>query len=139
PDKLDNMVAGGIGNGHGVFDTLVKECDEEAGLPEALVAHARPAGAVTYRMENNEGIRDDVLFVYDLEVPEDFTPKNKDGEFVRFDLVPAREVIERIRATDDFKFNVNLIILDFAVRHGLIGPDDPEYLDVASGLHRPLD
>jgi 8-oxo-dGTP pyrophosphatase MutT (NUDIX family) len=139
PDKLDNIVAGGIGNGHGVADTLVKECDEEAGLPAALVARAVPTGAVTYRMENDSGIRDDVLFVYDLDVPEAFTPKNSDGEIVHFDLMSATDVIERIRATDDFKFNVNLVILDFAVRHGLIGPDDPEYLDVASGLHRPFD
>lgn len=139
PNKLDNLVAGGIGNGHGVFDTLIKECDEEAGLPEALAASAVPAGAVTYRMENNEGIRDDVLFVFDFDVPGDFVPKNSDGEIAHFDLMPADAVIERIRATDDFKFNVNLVVLDFAIRHGLIGPDDPEYLDVASGLHRPLD
>lgn len=139
PNKLDNIVAGGIGNGHGVFDTLVKECGEEAGLPPSLAARAVPAGAVTYRMENDDGIRDDVLFVYDLELPDDFTPRNSDGEIVAFDLMPAATVIERIRTTEDFKFNVNLVILDFAVRHGLIGPDDPEYLDVASGLHRPLD
>jgi len=33
----------------------------------------------------------------------------------------------------------SLVILDFAVRHGLLRADDPEYLDVATGLHRPLD
>jgi len=139
PDKLDNLVAGGIGDGHGIVDTLIKECGEEAGLPEGLAARSVPAGAVTYRMETELGIRDDVLFVYDLDVPGDFVPKNSDGEIVHFDLMPAVDVIERVRATDDFKFNVNLVILDFAVRHGLLGPDDPEYLDVASGLHRPLD
>ena len=53
--------------------------------------------------------------------------------------MPADAVVERVRGTDDFKFNVNLVILDFAVRHGLIAVDDPEYLDVATGLHRPLD
>jgi hypothetical protein len=72
-------------------------------------------------------------------VPGDFAPTNSDGEIAHFDLMPADAVIERIRATDDFKFNVNLVVLDFAIRHGLIGPADPEYLDVASGLHRPLD
>ena len=30
PDKLDNIVAGGIGNGHGVGETLLKEGEEEA-------------------------------------------------------------------------------------------------------------
>lgn len=139
PDKLDNIVAGGIGDGHGVVETLIKECGEEAALPATLATRAAPAGAVTYRMENDEGIRDDVLFVYDLEMPDGFTPRNTDGEIVGFELMAAGDVIERIRTTDDFKFNVNLVILDFAVRRGLIGPDDPEYLDVASGLHRPLD
>jgi 8-oxo-dGTP pyrophosphatase MutT (NUDIX family) len=139
PDKLDNLVAGGIGNGHSVEETLVKEAEEEASIPTELISRATPAGVVSYRMENQLGIRDDVLFVYDLVTPEDFAPKNRDGEIVTFELMPAIEVIERIRTTDDFKFNVNLVILDFAVRHGLLRPDDPEYLDVATGLHRPLD
>jgi 8-oxo-dGTP pyrophosphatase MutT (NUDIX family) len=139
PDKLDNLVAGGIGNGHGVEETLVKEAEEEASIPTELIRRAAPAGAVSYRMETQLGIRDDVLFVYDLETPEDFTPKNRDGEIVQFQLMPAREVIERIRTTDDFKFNVNLVILEFAVRQGLLRPGDPEYLDIATGLHRPLD
>jgi Domain of unknown function (DUF4743) len=139
PNKLDNIVAGGIGNGHGLVETLVKEADEEAMIPPDLIARAASAGAVSYRMETALGIRDDVLFVYDLEVPADFTPQNRDGEFSGFLLMPASTVLERIRATNDFKFNVNLVVLDFAVRHGLLRPDDPEFLDIASGLHRPLD
>src|SRR5437868_5954588 len=100
---------------------------------------AVPFGAVTYCMETELGIRDDVLFVYDIKLPDAFEPKNSDGEIVRFDLMPAEAVVDRVRKTDDFKFNVNLVILDFALRHGLISVEDPEYLDVASGLHRPLD
>ena len=139
PDKLDNIVAGGIGNGYGIVDTLYKEAEEEAGIPVDLVRHAVAVGAVSYRMETELGIRDDVLFVYDLELPLDFVPKNSDGEIIRFDLMPVAEIVERVRRTDDFKFNVNLVILDFAIRHGLIAVDDPEYADVATGLHRPLD
>ena len=37
---------------------------------------------------------------------------------------------------DDFKFNCHLVIIDFLIRHGLIGPDHPDYLDLISGLHR---
>jgi hypothetical protein len=90
-------------------------------------------------MENELGIRDDVLFVFDLEMPADFVPNNQDGEFVDFELMPASAILDRVRTSDDFKFNVNLVILDFALRHGVLRPDDPEYLDVATGLHRPLD
>src|SRR5438132_16258 len=139
PDKLDNLVAGGIGNGYGIAATLVKEAEEEAGIPEPLIRRAVPVGAITYCMETELGIRDDVLFVYDLELSADFVPTNRDGEIVHFELVPAEIVVEQVRRTDDFKFNVNLVILDFALRHGLLEVEDPEYLDVASGLHRPLD
>jgi 8-oxo-dGTP pyrophosphatase MutT (NUDIX family) len=139
PNKLDNIVAGGVGNGYGIAATLVKEADEEGGIPPELIRRAAPKGAVSYRMETALGIRDDVLFVYDLELPPDFVPKNADGEIVEFMLMPVEQVIEQVRTTDDFKFNVNLVILDFAMRHGLIPVDHPEYLDVASGLHRPLD
>jgi 8-oxo-dGTP pyrophosphatase MutT (NUDIX family) len=139
PNKLDNLVAGGIGNGYGVVATLAKEADEEAGIPASLIERAVPVGAITYLMENDIGIRDSVLFVYDLELPAEFVPQNRDGEVVDFELMRAESVIERIRATDDFKFDVNLVFLDFALRHGLIGVEDPEYLDAASGLHRPLE
>jgi hypothetical protein len=139
PDKLDNLVAGGIGNGHGLEETLLKEGEEEASIPRNLTSRAVPAGVVSYRMENELGIRDDVLFVFDLEMPADFVPKNQDGEIIHFELMPASAVLDRVRASDDFKFNVNLVILDFALRHGVLRPQDPEYLDVATGLHRPLD
>ena len=139
PNKLDNIVAGGIGNGHGVEQTLLKESEEEASIPASLTRSALPVGAVSYCMETRLGIRDDVLFVYDLELPADFAPKNRDGEIVAFELMPAEAVLDRVRTTQDFKFNVNLVILDFALRHGLLRPDDPEYLGVATGLHRPLD
>ena len=139
PNKLDNLVAGGIGNGHGVDGTLLKEGEEEASIPRSLLSHAISVSAISYRMETKLGIRDDVLFVYDLEMPADFVPQNRDGEIVHFELMPASAVLDQIRTTSDFKFNVNLVILDFAVRHGLLRPDDPEYLDVATGLHRPLD
>jgi hypothetical protein len=139
PNKLDNLVAGGIGNGHGVVATLFKEGEEEGGVSEALMRRAIPVGAISYRMETELGIRDDVLFVYDLETPPDFQPRNSDGEIVEFMVMPAKDVVERVRTTDDFKFNVNLVILDFALRRGVLTPDDPEYLAAACGLHRPLD
>jgi len=139
PDKLDNLVAGGVGHGHGLFETLAKEAQEEADMPAGLIARALPVGAVSYRMETREGARDDVLFVYDLDVPGDFVPRNTDGEIAAFQLMAADDVLESVRASDDFKFNVNLVLIDFALRHGLVTPDDPEYLELITRLRRPLD
>jgi 8-oxo-dGTP pyrophosphatase MutT (NUDIX family) len=140
PNKLDNMVAGGIGHGHGLVETLIKEAGEEAALPPALMAGAVPVGALTYRMATKLGMREDVLFVFDLDVPADFIPRNTDGEIAEFHLMPAREIVARVRGSEDFKFNVNLVIIDFALRYGLITPDDePDYVAIVTGLRQPLD
>lgn len=135
PGKLDHLVAGGQPSGLGIRENLIKECAEEAGIPAELAAHASPTGAVSYRCERDEGLRDDVLFCFDLELPDDFAPRNADGEVESFELWPIEDVLARVAETEDFKFNVALVILDFAVRHGLIGPDAPDYQAIWEGLH----
>ncbi len=135
PGKPDNLVAGDQPIGIGLKENLIKECGEEAGMDPRLSRRARPAGAISYVIGVAEGLKRDVLFVYDLEVPEDFEPRNTDGEIVSSELWPVAEVAARIRATDDFKFNVNLVNIDFLVRHGVIGPEtEPDYLALIAGL-----
>lgn len=136
PDKLDNMVAGGIGAGHGPWTTLVKEAEEEASLTPELVARARPVGIVSYLMEREEGVRDDLLYLYDLEMPEGVVPRPNDDEIAAFQLMPAADVLAAVRDTDDVKFNVNVTLIDFFVRHGLLRPGDPDYLAICRGLRR---
>jgi hypothetical protein len=136
PGKLDNLVAGGQPIGLSLTQNLIKECAEEADIPEALALRAHGAGAITYAMAVPEGLRADTLFVYDLAVDPGFVPRNTDGEIESFALMPVDEIAERVRATDDVKFNVNLVIIDFLIRRGVIGPEHPEYLDLVAGLHR---
>ncbi|MEE8536216.1 MAG: DUF4743 domain-containing protein [Kiloniellales bacterium] len=137
PGKLDHLVAGGQPYGLGIQENLVKECAEEAGIPGRLVAKAVPVGAVSYRCVREEGLRDDVLFCFDLELPADFEPSNRDGEVEAFFLWPMTRVLETIAETEDFKFNVSLVILDLAIRRGLLSPDRPDYQAILEGLRRP--
>ena len=81
PGMLDNMVAGGQPAGVSLRDNLAKESHEEADIPQSLSARAVPTGAVTYVLETPEGLKPDVQFVYELEVPLNFTPRNRDGEY----------------------------------------------------------
>lgn len=134
PNKLDNMVAGGQPAGFTLEENIIKEAEEEASVPAALARQARPAGALTYTMEVPQGLRRDVLFVYDLLLPDDFLPVDQDGEHSSFARMPAAEALERVAATDAFKFNVNLVIIDFAIRHGILKPEHPEYLNLIRGL-----
>ena len=136
PGKLDQMVAGGQPAGLSLFENLIKECDEEAGIPEDLAAQAKPVGTISYMTGRAEGLRNDVLFNFDLEVPDGFTPVNQDGEVAEFMLWPIEQVIEKIQNTEEFKFNAALVIIDFLVRRGFVPADDPDYVDILAGLHQ---
>jgi 8-oxo-dGTP pyrophosphatase MutT (NUDIX family) len=127
PGKLDHLVAGGQPAGLTLRENLEKECREEAGLPAELARRAVAMAPFRYRLSVPRGLRDDTLFVYDLECPADFVPRPQDGEVESFALLPAREVLERLRATDDFKFNVAPCVLGFLLRCGALSPSDPEH------------
>lgn len=134
PGKLDQLVAGGQPAGLGLHANLLKESWEEAGIPAALAARAVPVGAVSYCRETPPGLRPDVLFVYDLELPSDFTPVNQDGEMEAFLRWPLARVLTTVRDTDAFKLNCALVVIDFLIRHGSIPPEQPDYLALLHGL-----
>ena len=96
-------------------------------------------GALSYRTRRREGLRRDVLYIFDLELPPDFTPVNRDGEISTFELWPIDQVLDRVRDTDDFKFNCALVAIDFLIRHGVLTPEnEPDYLTLACGMRTKL-
>ncbi len=133
--KLDHLVAGGQPYGLGVRENLMKESAEEADLPAKLAGQAIAVSAISYCCERPVGLRDDVLFSFDLTLPADFRPRNTDGEVEWFQLWPIEDVVARVRDSEDFKFNVALVIIDLLIRRGLVTPDDPDYMALIDGLH----
>ncbi|MDX1605400.1 MAG: DUF4743 domain-containing protein [Candidatus Competibacterales bacterium] len=136
PGRLDQMVAGGQPAGLGLRENVVKECAEEAAVPESLARRARAVGTVTYCLETAAGLRPDVLFNFDLELPPDFEPVNTDGEVEAFHLWPVAQVLETVRDGTEFKFNCALVVIDFLIRHGLIDPERPDYVELVEGLRQ---
>jgi len=137
PGRLDQMVAGGLPYELTLAENLVKECAEEASIPEELVLEARPVGVVTYCQESVHGLKPDVIYTYDLELPADFIPRAHDGEVESFELWPLLRLAETIRDGEAFKPNCALVAIDFLVRHGYIDPGEPDYLAIVAGLRRP--
>ncbi|MBN1934496.1 MAG: DUF4743 domain-containing protein [Anaerolineae bacterium] len=138
PGRLDHLVAGGLASGMSAYETVVKECAEEAAVPESLARSVRPAGLVSYRRSGDGWSSRVVLFVYDLELPGDFVPRNTDGEVDEFYLWPVERVIETVSRTRKFKTNCNLVIIDFLVRHGYLCPEDRHYIEIVCGLRPDL-
>jgi hypothetical protein len=138
PGMLDLIVGGGQPMGISPWDNLMKECHEEAGMPQAIAKGAKPVSIITLLVLIKGHMRVGLQFNYDLELPKDFTPQNTDGEVASFMLIPVGELIERLRNADEFSYDVALVQLDFLIRHGFVGPEDPDFLDLVANLRRPI-
>lgn len=120
PGKLDHIVAGGIPSGLQHHQALIKEANEEASIPLNIIKKAEYKTMITYSMLRPEGLRRDVLYCYDLWLPKTFKPIPNDGEVESFQLMNLKEVYQRVCNTNDFKFNVNLVLIDLFFRMGII-------------------
>ena len=134
PGKLDNMIGGGQPIGLSISDNLCKEAKEEAGIEAPLALTAKLAQTLNYRLERKEGLRSDTLFIFDLELPQDFTPQNTDGEVAAFHLMSLPDVAALVHNTDKFKFNCNMVIIDFLIRHNFITKQDKDYDELTKWL-----
>jgi 8-oxo-dGTP pyrophosphatase MutT (NUDIX family) len=123
PGMLDNVVAGGIGWGMDVLPTLVKECWEEAGMRAELAQTAERGGTFHVLQSLPEGTQAEQIFVFDIALPEDFTPRNQDGEVGEHRLARIGDVarwIEEGKLTVD----ASLATLDCMLRR--------QWIDAAS-------
>jgi 8-oxo-dGTP pyrophosphatase MutT (NUDIX family) len=134
PGKLDQLVAGGQPIDIGLRDNVLKECWEEAGIPAEIARQAKPVGAISYCRETSQGLRPDVIFAFDLELPADFTPVNQDGEVAAFFLWPMERVISTVQDSIAFKANCALVVIHFLIRHGFVDPEHPDYLTILQSL-----
>ncbi|KAF7243910.1 Nudix hydrolase 20, chloroplastic [Varanus komodoensis] len=159
PGLLNNLSAGGIATGLGVREMLVKE-SQEACLPVSLTALAKAVGTISYTYEGTHGeIYSECLFIFDLELPQEFVPQVGDGEVKEFYLWPLNKAayiaqnsnhlfdvkitiqqqVKEVIASSDFKPNSAMVALDFLIRHSYIQPDEePYYVELVERLHRTL-
>lgn len=142
PGMLDNTVAGGLAHPYTIWQNVVKECYEEAGLDSAFVeSHAVAAGVVSYLCQPSgpQGPpQPEVEYIYDIvfESETDHVPRPVDGEAESFALMSINEIRDSIMR-GEFKPNCTLVLIDFMIRHGVLTVDnEPNYLQIVSRLHR---
>ncbi|CCH42559.1 Nudix hydrolase [Wickerhamomyces ciferrii] len=145
PGMLDNTVGGGLGHPFGVFDTLIKESEEEAGLERSFVKkNAKAVGTVSYTLcdkQFNYGyelglIQPEVQYIYDIPCDESIVPKPNDNEVECFHLMSFEEVWTNL-LDEQFKPSCALVIIDFLTRHGFVNSEnEPDYVEILAKLHR---
>ncbi|CCG81597.1 Thiamin pyrophosphokinase-related protein [Taphrina deformans PYCC 5710] len=149
PNMLDNSAAGGISNGLSAYETMVKEANEEASVPEDIARKLiRSVGAISYiyvdgTVDQGAGwIQPEVEYVYDLPLTaeaSDLVLRPNDGEAVDFELWTIDKVSEEMLA-GHFKPNCAAVMIDFMIRHGLLTyENEPDYLRILQRLHRTFE
>ena len=121
PNKLDNLVAGAISLGFSNFETIIKEAKEEAGISEEISSKATLSKVINYKSMQYGGLRNDIVNIYSLKLPESFSPIAVDGEVEEFFLISAEQVLDIIiNNFEKLKYNSALVMLYFLHSNGYI-------------------
>ncbi|AGW91201.1 NUDIX hydrolase family protein [Cupriavidus sp. DF5525] len=123
PGMWDNLVAGGMPHGSDPLATLVRECEEESGIPPALAQGAQAHGMIEVLRDLPEGVQWEQVYVYDLLLPPAFTPRNQDGEVSEHRRVGLPALLA-IMASGAMTVDATLVTLDALRRRGWLGSDD---------------
>ncbi|SOY47629.1 conserved hypothetical protein; putative exported protein [Cupriavidus taiwanensis] len=123
PGMWDNLVAGGMPHGSDPLATLVRECEEESGIPPALAKGVQAHGMIEVLRDLPEGVQWEQVYVYDLLLPPDFMPRNQDGEVSehrRVEVAPLLAIMSAGAMTVD----ATLVTLDALGRRGWLAAGD---------------
>lgn len=119
PHKLDNLAAGGLSYGENPLETAKREAMEEANIPRILTEKLRFSAPFNYLAEFNKTVRNECIFVFDLPLPETFTPAINDGEVEHFYRLSPKEIQSALLDGEKFKPNSGLVTLHFLLRNAL--------------------
>jgi 8-oxo-dGTP pyrophosphatase MutT (NUDIX family) len=117
PGMWDNLVAGGMPHGSDPLATLVRECEEESGIPAALARGVQAHGHIEVLREIPEGVQWEHVYVYDLELPADFIPHNQDGEVAEHRRIDPAALLA-IMSAGAMTVDATLVTLDALRRRG---------------------
>jgi 8-oxo-dGTP pyrophosphatase MutT (NUDIX family) len=117
PNKLDNMTAGGIPLGESIYDCAIRELAEEAGVTFDIAKNIQFIETIHIRRNESDGTHNEILYCFDLALPEDFKPSNQDGEVAAFFRLDQTEVIKKLK---DMTWDAGKVTASFLLRLGRI-------------------
>ncbi|MBJ7263602.1 MAG: NUDIX domain-containing protein [Burkholderiaceae bacterium] len=120
PGMWDTLVGGLVGAGETLDEALVRECDEEAGLDLADIAHRAPLRTIL-RMHRRlpEGYQVEDLLVADCVLAAGVTPANRDGEVEEIAVASPAEVLDMLDA-GAFTLEAALVLVEDMMRAGAL-------------------
>lgn len=122
PDKLDNLVGGGVASGESLAEAGAREGFEEAGLSANITNTLQHPRTIYSQRQVSRGLHREYLSVYDVFLPPSIQPENQDGEVASFTLMAIPEIIEAM-LDGRFMNDAMLVTLDGLLHQGWIQKD----------------
>lgn len=120
PNRLDNLVGGGLSAGESLATGLAREAWEEAGLK--LPQPPAPHCFLHIHRRIPEGVQDEWVAVHELWLPAHFQPKNQDGEVASVELWSIPRVLTHLLA-GEFTWDAGLVVLCGLLRQRYFAAD----------------
>lgn len=124
PNKLDNIVGGGIASGESILEAIWRESEEEAGLSKQIKSTFTPTNCLHSLHSVSRGLHNEILHIFDVILPKDIQPKNQDGEVAEFYLMNTSQLIQAM-LNNRMMNDAQLVTLDALHRYHALNPTHP--------------
>lgn len=122
PNRLDNLMGGGIAAGESVELALEREAWEEAGIPAGKLALLPQQALLLAERPVARGLHREWLHVFDVWLDAAEVPRNQDGEVAEHILMPLAEVEQHL-INGQFMSDAALVAADCLARLGYWGSE----------------
>lgn len=115
----------GLESDRAKFLKVIKKSNSLVLIKKKFNSIIKPVDAITYAYEeeNDEGVCIEGEFVFDIKLPEDFVPKNTDGEVGEFYLMNIEQVFKiQTKLKNLFKIFFKTTF-NFQVKKAIISPE----------------
>lgn len=120
PNRMDNLVGGGVAAGESIELALEREGWEEAGVRREQVRDLPQASLLLAERPVQRGLHREWIYAFDLWLEQGETPCNQDGEVAEHILMSFAEV-EQLLLEERFMIDAALVATDCLARHGYWG------------------
>lgn len=124
PNKLDNLVGGGVASGETPLEAVCRESEEEAGLMPPALDTLRSAVRIHSLRPVSRGIHNEILHIFDIVLPETVRPENQDGEVTGFELMNVSQLVETM-LSQTMMHDAQLVTLEALKRYGALDRQHP--------------
>lgn len=138
PNRMDNLMGGGIAAGESIELALEREGWEEAGIPADRLELLPQTGLLLAERPVQRGLHREWLHVYDLWLSGSEQPCNQDGEVAEHVCLSLAEV-EDLLVAERFMIDAALVAIDCLLRLGYWGERGDEIAAAMAAVRYPLD